>query len=579
MDTSNPIGIFLVSSGSNGERLLFRYPDGIGESPEETSKNPKNNPYSVKITENFCCDDSHSAKSIFSNIDKGMLTGYADKDLANLLAVKAPLCGKKFEVKINEVLFVGFPLHIFGSNDATSRRQMSTLSSFNLVFALHGSSDESLIASYQDIAKHLVVGLRHEEERCGYLTQQKNIMWTIQDDVAMLPEDQRCESPFKIMLKKSQLAKQLKKVHDDVCKTGVVQLYINNWVHISVCLPHKVYNMSLPSDCGRLFKPEAVKKCLASLRPYHALLLMVDENSLSNSLPLDSSPSITRLLRIVSPLKNLQTLAADADLSLGQVFQIASHLVLWGKATIIYPLCESNVYVLGPRTNTLVNSALGEKFVEQFPGMSLSAIMAEFSLPSPLGEHRDVLGLPQQQAQEVKMVVWMLRQQLLLQLHTYVYLMPCGVPSQSQLTPQSGGNNSDLEIFLSGMKRASSASDVASVNSDELYPPKSPSIEITNEGNVITSETRLQWRLVDQHLSALTPEQRREILAVPAASNPEDLHLFAKLCLYFDGHHHLEEIMYYENVRRSQLLTLLDKFRSILITCIHEDKVTSFWNS
>lgn len=53
--------------------------------------------------------------------------------------------------------------------------------------------------------------------------------------------------------------------------------------------------------------------------PYHALLLMVDENSLSNSLPLDSSPSITRLLRIVSPLKNLQTLAADADLSLGQV--------------------------------------------------------------------------------------------------------------------------------------------------------------------------------------------------------------------------------------------------------------------
>jgi hypothetical protein len=54
---------------------------------------------------------------------------------------------------------------------------------------------------------------------------------------------------------------------------------------------------------------------------------------------------------------------------------------------------------------------------------------------------------------------------------------------------------------------------------------------------------------------------------------------FCRLCPYFDGRHHLEEIMYYENVRHSQLLTLLDKFRSVLITCIHEDEVTSFWNS
>jgi hypothetical protein len=224
---------------------------------------------------------------------------------------------------------------------------------------------------------------------------------------------------------------------------------------------------------------------------------MVDETALLNALPLDSSPSITRLVHVVSPLKNLQTLAADADLSLGQVgffakilfnhslffrqvFQIASHLVLWGKATIIYPLCESNVYVLGPKTNTMVNSLLGEKFVEQFPGMSLSAIMAEFSLPSALGEHRDVLGLPHQQvwcltglsmhgakdflqAQEVQMVVWLLRHQLLLQLHTYVYLMPptANAAASSRLTPQSG-SNSEVELFVTGVKRTSSASDVAS---------------------------------------------------------------------------------------------------------------------
>ena len=37
-----------------------------------------------------------------------------------------------------------------------------------------------------------------------------------------------------------------------------------------------------------------------------------------------------------------------------QVFQLVCHLVYWAKATVIYPLCETNVYVLSPQANTLV---------------------------------------------------------------------------------------------------------------------------------------------------------------------------------------------------------------------------------
>lgn len=152
---------------------------------------------------------------------------YSDKDLANLLAVKPDLCGKKFEVKINEVYFVGFPLQISGSSEpAGQRRQISTLSSFNVVFALpvswrnmfyviyaseisahtapcslcQGQTEESLLTHYQDVAKHLAIGLRHEERRCGYLTQQKNIMWTIQDEVALQPEGLLSSiSPFSVI--------------------------------------------------------------------------------------------------------------------------------------------------------------------------------------------------------------------------------------------------------------------------------------------------------------------------------------------------------------------------------------------
>ena len=35
-----------------------------------------------------------------------------------------------------------------------------------------------------------------------------------------------------------------------------------------------------------------------------------------------------------------------------QVLQLVSHLVYWGKASVIYPLCESNVYLMSPTSNT-----------------------------------------------------------------------------------------------------------------------------------------------------------------------------------------------------------------------------------
>ena len=68
---------------------------------------------------------------------------------------------------------------------------------------------------------------------------------------------------------------------------------------------------------------------------------------------------------------------------------------------------------------------------------------------------------------------------------------------------------------------------------------------------------------------------RSAVRKISAASNVEDLALMVKLWQsnYFKGEHHLEEICYYENMRRSQLLQLLDKFRDVLIIYETEDPV------
>lgn len=78
---------------------------------------------------------------------------------------------------------------------------------------------------------------------------------------------------------------------------------------------------------------------------------------------------------------------------------------------------------------------------------------------------------------------------------------------------------------------------------------------------------------IKELLLAFQEPDRTAVRRVPAASNAEDLTLMVKLwqAEYFKGEHHLEEIMYFENLRRSQLLQLLDKFRDVLIIYETED--------
>lgn len=85
----------------------------------------------------------------------------------------------------------------------------------------------------------------------------------------------------------------------------------------------------------------------------------------------------------------------------------------------------------------------------------------------------------------------------------------------------------------------------------------------------------------EELLADFSEAERVAILKIPAATNSDDLALLAKLyrCGYLRGLHHLEEIMYLENLRRSQLLQLLDKFRDVLVTCETEDPALSIFYS
>ncbi|XP_050677289.1 GATOR complex protein NPRL3 [Leptidea sinapis] len=424
----NPLNIFFVKSDSKGDRLLFRYPYTLENKDErKQEKCGRHNPYAIHITEDLL----QNPQSQTSNICKGQLSGFTDEMLSTLFAVKAELCNRKFELKVNDVRFVGHPTLL---PYRTNKDDTAAMILINIVFALQASASHSIVKCYYDLSKRLGKALRHEEKRCSYLTEEMKIMLAAHDELSTLDGEVNSgeNDEENSRHSRSTLARSMKAVFEELSSTGIVQVRINKWVLLSFCLPQKAHQMH---NKGLIIEPETIDKCVQRLRPYHGILLMVDPNDLLASIPLDSSQALLRLIKAYSPLKSLQTLAIEADISLTQAFQLTGHLVYWAKATVIYPLCEGNVYVVAPGANIHIHSQLVEEFAKEFPGLCLLQMLSEFSLPAPLwyvcrsgvstgewGPRGGVRGGAggSGAGRLARRVAWLLRRRLLLQLHTYV---------------------------------------------------------------------------------------------------------------------------------------------------------------
>ncbi|XP_054169266.1 GATOR complex protein NPRL3-like [Oppia nitens] len=602
-DESSPLGVFLVKSDSKEDKLLFRYPYTIDGQLNELIN--KQNKYAIIINEDTFNTDrldnslykpmgkesqtisySDLTSSISSQINNtstdetiAKVIGITDISFSNLFAVNSKLCGQKFELKVNDIRFVGHPMLL--------TRGQKELLIFNVVFALKANASHDIVNCYHELSQKIAIGLHYEENRCGYLSCETKLMVALHDEVTAMTEDtMHEESPYKLILLKSRLAKDLKTVYENLLTTGLVRVRLNRWIEISFCLPQKVHRLLLKHHSKMPpITPQNIIDCLQALRPYHAILLLVESQELLDSLPQDVSPAFTRIVKFANPIKNLLELSADADITLSQVFHIVAQLVYWAKATVVYPLCENNVYTIHPLAPTNVDSPLVDEFDEKFPGSDgLLKYLSKFSLSMSLSQLRNPMDSQYQQVLQVQIVVWLLKHRMLQQLHTYVYLVPLSqsTPYLTQRVSQSHSDrpNSALTGDMDGIDY-STGSSFPSEDSLATSPAIGTNFQHSSASEEDLSSPKFSSSMIEESGTALlrviglSQSEIESILRVSASKNIEDLKLFIKLCPYFNGRHHLEDIMYYENVKRGQLLTLIDKFRDVLFTSQYEDSAVS----
>lgn len=276
------------------------------------------------------------------------MCGFTDEVLSTLFAVKPELCNGKFELKVNDVRFVAHPT-LMQSKETIKEDQKCSSILINIVFALHAQASYSIVKCYYELSKRLGHALKYEEERVGYLSDEMKLMVKTHDEIttgvdhsdhsshhsaqqqqqshlmvaaaAAGGNSSKLLSAFDLILERSTMAQCLKSIYHDLCTTGLLNITINQWVTLSFCLPQKAHQFHKK---GVVVEPEAIDRCLQSLKPYHGMLLLVDLTELLDCVPPSGAQILLQLINAYNPLKTLQHMAYEADLGIKHVFIVFS---------------------------------------------------------------------------------------------------------------------------------------------------------------------------------------------------------------------------------------------------------------
>ena len=319
-----------------------------------------------------------------------------------------------------------------------------------------------------------------------------------------------------VCLSRSLLACELKDIYHKLNENGWAHFSLNRWMPLSIALRDPNTYPSTP------------------IRPYHTLLLLEDESSVLSSLPSDASPQLALLVEKCNAMKSFQNLHDESGISLIHIFRMSAHLVYWGKGKIIDTLAKNNVYAIHPNADLSPQSTFALEFQHRFSPMTIHEALHQLSSRlANIGEHLRGMN-SERQVQFLHILTWLLRRDFLLQIHIYIYL----VLDDTQLLP--GGSMRHHR----SKARGQSAHRRGSAMMPDGIMPQSPPI---GPGRM--------------HL-----QQYERAYLEQIDNNTPVFNLFKRLCPYFHGKHHIEEIMWREKVSRKAIFSVLANYGDVLVT-------------
>ncbi|VBB25692.1 unnamed protein product [Acanthocheilonema viteae] len=486
----SPLGIMFVTMGENHEQVSFAYPfQGDSSFPSGSQSFSSSEPCGTLYAQSLRSGDER-------NKCDAEQYGVPTKILAHLLSARG-ICEKPFEIKIDNIRFAGFPKTV---SHPTGRSPQT----FHVVFILIAKAAADLVA------RKIAIAIDEEQTRCNYLAEQMTTILNEHEKNESVPGGQAF--PYHEVLAHCSLAQDLRDIFSDVSEYGVVHIFLNDCVEVGFCVEQRAL---LHAGLTPKTRSE-IEATILRLRPYHGILLLED------IIPgHDSNPTLHFFLKHCHPDQSLISISDSSGLPLFQVLTVVRHLLLWARAIVIYPLCTSNIYTSATSPKPL--SRLTEQFGEIFENAHLPTILAQFSPPCTLAEFMNApMNSFNEQQLRIRMVARLLRDQLIVQLHTFLYLMS---PFSHETVYES----------------------VMDTEQDENLHQLLSNAMLTTE--IKASVIQVYKTMLKQH-----SKQYAEDL----------LELFLRLIPYLRGENHIEDIMYRMNLERSSVMRALDTFACVI---------------
>uniref|UniRef100_A0A7S2W4G6 GATOR1 complex protein NPRL3 C-terminal HTH domain-containing protein n=1 Tax=Mucochytrium quahogii TaxID=96639 RepID=A0A7S2W4G6_9STRA len=673
------LGIALVVEDvTKGQKLAFRYPG------------PKmfNDGYEMAAAKGVENKFSRGGKKKKGSRKRAaMLKDFwrFDQEIfAKLFRPTTAQCGNLFELVIDDLRFLSYPVLIDRENTNRAKRQLTM---FSLIFVLDAESEKVLehsrfdlgvkpctgtygvaypgsadsIEMYRRAAMKLAAGMLYEENQCGYISEQVDLMFAWNDvrgvkappktenqtlstapgqgtlgNTMKPPHDPVSSSgesaqgqtdtkrksmkssllaaahaSLEATLKRSELARELKKVFIGLSETGSVECKLHGRVRLALTLQNPVLHPTSP------------------LRPYQTILLFDDKTKQAPDMTRQLNDSSTQLNQLVQFAKKYGAQKSFEDISLGlnvpiqEVFRISAHLLYWRKGRIIDALHSHNVYWVSP--NAVLDPAsrahydfqkkfactinvpidvenINESNIEtQKPTdsgpdgkqwtrngvtltVSLLRILEMFCALNSQGAPKTFSQIVQDAKiyydlnphKVYNMTTWLLQHDFIVQLQRYFYLV---VPKQSTKGPKKVRAGDTRPVGTFGSSAAELAAAVAQA-ADKAVAAEAQAAEAQAAQSMLSSQAVHALQTADPSLSSdtlfsisddfgdmcalekkhgkksLPPSKntRGETAFLDAIATDSDTYrLFRRLTPYFYGRHCENEIIWRENITRESL--------------------------
>ncbi|KAK5968790.1 hypothetical protein GCK32_002736 [Trichostrongylus colubriformis] len=332
-----PMGILLATKGTAGNRLLFLYPpspsSSSAKSAETSSSTLVDSILKTDRDSRFksCVPTTSSQLPVLMTIQNMKKSGEMSFPtqfilstcmLANILSVRESAVNAPFELKVDNMRFAGHPKKL-----ATTSEGSSTI--FNIVFVLPASVDSHLVESFQE-------------------RLMRSALDEFEAEVSSRPESDQSllDIPWDTIRRKSALAELLTKVFLDVGRTGVVQVFVDNFIEVGFCVQSRAFAHAHLTPKNRAEIDRIVKR----IRPYHGILLLEDVWPSP-----DANPSVTLLLKHCEPDRSILDMSTASGIPLLQVVCMVCGGV---------PPFAAQYLVLSDKRDTIIVKLGGDLFAE-----------------------------------------------------------------------------------------------------------------------------------------------------------------------------------------------------------------------